>query len=380
LPYPKAAPVGPVGFQPKDFRRSTAVALKPGSDLRTFQECLEEFRYYLINEVEKPKTTIKAYTYGVRLFIWFLQREHADLQPRAIDSKLYIEFQKYCREERKLSESTRSSIFTGLRAFFGFLTEKLKIPYSPLDRLKFKRKPRPKPKPLRLPQVLALLEVLNVKNPLEQRDGVIIELLFGSGLRISEALGATVSSLEFDELRGWNTIKVLGKGAKERVVPLTPVCTEKLKQWIKINGLKQDDFLFRGSRKDGSALRATSFCRRFVDYARAAKLPAGTTPHKLRHGFATELIDRGADIKVVQELLGHSNLSVTGGYIAVSIERFHLALRRHPRSQDLGELSAREQNYSEIQRDSRERWDERNFEDTGRSQAIRLGPADSREV
>ena len=161
------------------------------------------------------------------------------------------------------------------------------------------------------------------------RDSVILEMLYGGGLRVSELCGLNLGQIDMEQ----GVARVLGKGGKERLCPLGKVAVECLQRFLELSGASTD----RGSpvvfTAQGKRLQAAQVQRLLKTHLRAAGLPLDMTPHKLRHSYATHLLDHGADLRSVQELLGHASLSTTQVYTHVSVARLKDAHRQaHPRA------------------------------------------------
>jgi integrase/recombinase XerC len=195
--------------------------------------------------------------------------------------------------------------------------------------------PHSVPKPLTAPKATALIDSADIASPdapewILARDTAVLALLYGSGLRISEAL-----SLERKDapIKGRDMLRVTGKGNKTRVVPVLPIVRDAVEFYLKLCPLKlgSDDPLFVGAR--GKQLSPRIIQLRIARARAALGLPDTATPHALRHSFATHLLGAGADLRAIQELLGHASLSTTQGY--TEVDRAHLLKaydRAHPRA------------------------------------------------
>ena len=195
------------------------------------------------------------------------------------------------------------------------------------------KQPKTIPRHLRPGEIEALLDAAAGDEPLQRRDRAVLELLYASGLRVSE-----LARLDWDDLDlAGRTLRVLGKGGKERMVPFGHPAAEALADWHSLwqQIRKQDDsesepvFLnYRGGRLSVRSIR------RILDrYVQQASLAAGVHPHTIRHTFATHLLESGADLRTIQELLGHSSLSTTQRYTHVEIDRLLQVYRQsHPRA------------------------------------------------
>ena len=223
---------------------------------------------------------------------------------------------------------TRARKLATLRAFVRFLRASGRIKGDPTELIDAPIRRRSLPKALSQHQAEQLLEQADVgKTPL--RDRAILELAYGAGLRASEVAGVRKQDLELAE----GSLKVVGKGNKERVAVFGEPCSRAVAAYIEHERTDptKGDPLF--TNPAGRALTTRTVQNVIKRWARAAGLPEDVSPHTLRHSFATHLLDGGADLKTVQQLLGHENLATTQVYTHVSIERLREAVEKaHPKS------------------------------------------------
>ncbi len=241
--------------------------------------------------------------------------------------------------------ATRSRRLAGVRSFFRYLLREERIETDPTQGLPLPKIPRRAPQPLSVDDCWTLAEQEGIKaaRPTEKprqrrarlRDRAVIELLYGAGLRVGELVGLDVRDL--DLLRG--DVRVLGKGGKERVVPLPEGAREALDDWLterqRPGLLAEPLFVSLRPGRDGTARRlgARDVRRVLERRARAGGLLDHVHPHKLRHSYATHLLDMGADLREIQELLGHASLSTTQKYTGVSVEHLRQVYdSAHPRA------------------------------------------------
>ena len=245
------------------------------------------------------------------------------------------DFREYLYECMKL-EMARSTIrlhFSALRSFFKFLTRRRGLKLNPLLDIQLPKANRTLPLVLTLKQVEQLLSLpFNVKQPKQApqwasaRDAAILEVFYSTGIRLSE-----LADLKFDDFDFFNeTIKVKGKGSKERLVPVGSHAIEALNKYFHQAKIKEGPLFISKSRKRISSRAISDVVKKYTELA---GFPVGVSPHKLRHSFATHLLDNGADLRSVQNLLGHSSLSTTQIYTHVSIERIKKTYNNaHPRA------------------------------------------------
>ena len=236
--------------------------------------------------------------------------------------------------ERGLSSTTVARKLAALRSLFRYLTRSGAVADDPARALKAPRVPGRIPTRMEMDEVEALLHAPDPTTALGSRDLAILELLYGTGLRVSELVSLNLADLN----RAHRILRVLGKGGKERVVPFGEVASDALEPWLRVRpelqgaaGDQEAVFLnSRGGRLSDRSVR--SVVRRYLGEAGLVRLAGSVSPHTLRHAFATHLLDRGADLRSIQELLGHSNLATTQKYTHVSTARlFEVYSKAHPR-------------------------------------------------
>ncbi len=220
---------------------------------------------------------------------------------------------------------------SALKRYYRWLLRQGRRDDDPTLTIEAPRLPRPLPKSLSETDVEALLDAPDAEAPIGLRDRAMLELLYACGLRVSELVGLPLAGLSLE----MGVVKVMGKGAKERLVPLGELATEFLGRYMRearpaLLGGRADDALFVTER--GGAMTRQAFWYRIKLHARRAGIAATLSPHTLRHAFATHLLNHGADLRVVQMLLGHSDISTTQIYTHVARERLKsLHQRHHPR-------------------------------------------------
>jgi integrase/recombinase XerD len=240
----------------------------------------------------------------------------------------------YLGDQRKRSKSARSSarLLSSLRGFYRYQVREGKLNRDPTAEVDSPKLGRPLPKSLSETDVEALLAAPDVSLPLELRDRAMLELLYAAGLRISELVGLGFSHLGLSQ----GIVRVVGKGGKERLVPMGEEALYWLQVYLRqgrpaLIAASDADTLFPSQR--GRQMTRQTFWHRIKLYAVRAGIQAPISPHTLRHAFATHLVNHGADLRVVQLLLGHSDLSTTQIYTHVARERMKsLHSSHHPRA------------------------------------------------
>lgn len=234
--------------------------------------------------------------------------------------------------EGRFSAATRSRRLAALKGFFAFLREEGRIPENPAASLSMPRKPRNLPHSLTEGEVATLVESPPDSTPEGMRDRALLELVYGCGLRVGEAAGMTLDALKFDA----GLVRVLGKGSKVRHVPLGSKAEAALRRYLaegrpKFGPDPGEDALFLGPR--GRPLGRHAIWAMLKKRAAACGVDGAVSPHWLRHSFATHMLQRGAPVRVIQELLGHADISTTQIYTHTDAARLASAVRSfHPRA------------------------------------------------
>jgi site-specific recombinase XerD len=234
--------------------------------------------------------------------------------------------------ESGCAASTVGRKLASLRALFRALREEGRIAHNPADLLTSPKKPDRLPKVLKPTEVAALLDRIPATTPLELRDRALFELAYASGLRSEELVMLDLGSVDFDA----EEVRVEGKGSKTRTVPAGEPALRALANYLErgreaLVGGDDEPALFLS--KSGRRLSTSDVRRRLRVWARHAAQGGGVSPHWLRHSFATHLLEGGADLRAIQELLGHSSLSTTQVYTRVESQRLRSAyVRSHPRA------------------------------------------------
>lgn len=230
-----------------------------------------------------------------------------------------------------ISASTQARGLVALRAFFGYLVEEDLLRVDPTRRIELPKTGRPLPKTLSLDTVEALIRAPDVTTVQGLRDRAMIETLYATGLRVSELVGLTLGGLHLEG--GW--VRVAGKGDKERIVPLGDVARGWIERYLK-EGRKDRGGTHQGApvfiSRLGRQMSRQNFFKLIKNYARAAGIDADVSPHVLRHAFATHLLERGLDLRSLQLMLGHADISTTEIYTHLSRARLaRVHAEHHPR-------------------------------------------------
>ena len=277
-------------------------------------ELLESFIKHLSDERNYSEHTVKAYRGDLENFRGFLLKEEKKIEDadiatiNAYVSTLYGK-NSPASVERKIS---------AVRSFFSYLVRKDIVAQNPAKLVRTPKKEKHLPVFLSVDEVFNLVDVKDPeRSPLRVRDRAVLELLYSSGLRVSELAGATLADLSMGEA----IIRVRGKGNKERIVPVGSKALSALGDYLDIRGkLKPaSDRIFLNSR--GGGITTRSLARIIKKYGLVSGISKNVSPHVLRHSFATHLLAGGADLRAIQEMLGHASLSTTQRYTHLSVER-----------------------------------------------------------
>lgn len=290
---------------------------------------IEQFLDAIWMERGLSENTLVAYRNDLNAYArWLASQQQTDLTAVGRD-----DVQTYLAQRVAAKASPRSTarLLSTLRRFYAWLRRENRISQDPTALIEAPKLGRPLPKTLTELEVEALLAAPDTQTPLGMRDRTMLEVLYASGLRVSELVNLTVMQLNLQQ----GVIRVTGKGNKERLVPLGDEAMNWLQRYIQdvrlalLNGQTRDA-LFVTQRRE--AMTRQAFWYMIKRHAQSAGIEKALSPHTLRHAFATHLLNHGADLRVVQMLLGHSDLSTTQIYTHVARARLKdLHARHHPR-------------------------------------------------
>ncbi|HXL05029.1 MAG TPA: tyrosine recombinase XerC [Bacillota bacterium] len=295
---------------------------------------VDGFLGYLSVEKGHSSNTICAYAHDIRTFIDFIENIHEDKENLSPSDITHLEIRAYLADlqRRGYSKRTIARRLAAVRAFFSYLCKKGLITQNPVKGTRTPKEGRRIPSFLREDEVMSLLECPSGDTPLLLRDKAILETLYAAGLRVGELVSLNLDSIDLTT----GFVRAYGKGSKERIVPIGLKAQEAL-----INYLERG----RPSLASGGQSRAlflncngTRLSRRAVQimvnkYIEKASIDKKISPHALRHSFATHLLDHGADLRAVQELLGHASVSTTQIYTHMTRKRLRAVYdKAHPRA------------------------------------------------
>ncbi len=289
---------------------------------------IERFSDALWLERGLSENTLSAYRSDLHaLSVWLHHQESDLLRAARHDLMHYLQH----RVEGGAKPRSSARLLSSIRRFYRYLLRESVITEDPSARIDAPKLGRPLPKTLTEEEVECLLAAPDIATPMGLRDRAMLELLYASGLRVSELVNLLMLQVNFQQ----GLVKVMGKGSKERLVPLGDEALHWLQRFMRegrglLLGEKRSEALFPS--KHGSAMSRQAFWQLIKRYALQAGISKPLSPHTLRHAFATHLLNHGADLRVVQLLLGHSSLSTTQIYTFVAQERLKgLHATHHPR-------------------------------------------------
>jgi integrase/recombinase XerC len=298
---------------------------------------IHQYLEHIQGERQLSPETLRAYEHDLTMFHEFLSRDFLGKEPDQIRpgdvDPLAVRSFLAAMTRRGLAKRSQGRTLSAVRSLFRFACREGILEANPAQGVKTPKAPKTLPRHLRPGEVESLIEAPSGDAPLERRDRALLEVLYAAGLRVSELVGLDWKDIDLSA----RVLRVMGKGSKERMVPFGRPAAEALRAWLELwetargatDGDGEPVFLnrFGGRLTDRSVRRVID---RWVD---AASVARGVHPHTLRHTFATHLLENGADLRAIQELLGHSSLSTTQKYTHLEVERLLSVYRdAHPRA------------------------------------------------
>lgn len=295
---------------------------------------VEEFLVWMSSERGRSRNTIAAYRRDLTHYQQWLGDHGSDLE--AVSTPDLVDFVAHRRASAAPSSVARQ--LAAIRMLHRYLATEQYRADDPTARLDGVRVPSGIPHPLTEAQVTSLLDAVLGNEPLARRDRALLELLYATGARVSEAVGLSLGDIDFDE----TLVRLYGKGGKERIVPYGSTAARALDDWFSPSGrarLAPEQWKRRGDaeavflNQRGGRLSRQGAWLVIKKYGEVAGITDQLSPHVLRHSCATHLLDHGADLRIVQEMLGHASISTTQVYTKVSQERLWEVYRMaHPRA------------------------------------------------
>ena len=281
---------------------------------------LRSFLNYLLVDKGLSNNTAKAYEADISSFFQWLDNEdlkYKNLQEDHINQYVSFLFQ------RKMRSSSVNRKISSIKSFYIFLVKRNFVKNSPLNDLVTPKQEKYLPESMSEAEVDKLLNSPDVSNKIENRDKAMIEMLYATGMRISELVNLKITDVDMKRC----VVKVFGKGSKERLVPFGETALDSLKSYLNEREQSSSKEIFLSNR--GKKMTRVAFWQRVKVYLIRENLKNSISPHTLRHAFATHLLNRGADLRSVQLLLGHSDLSTTQIYTHIAKQRLSDVLKKH---------------------------------------------------
>lgn len=286
------------------------------------KDILKDYENYLKIERAMSRNTVASYCSDVRKFLTAVPSQPEYVAPEDIE--------QYLSGLSLVSKRSQARFLSSLRSFFNWLVLEGSITDNPCDKIESPKLGHYLPEVLSVEEVEAMMAAVDLSTWQGLRDRAILEILYGCGLRVSEAVGLKLSCLYFDE----GYIRVIGKGDKERLVPVGEMAADAVNAYLERRpqpfDAESDDIVFLN--RFGRPLSRQSMFKMVKTMALLADVRKEISPHTLRHSFATHLVENEADLRLVQEMLGHENLTTTEIYTHIDTTTWHKeVLDHHPR-------------------------------------------------
>ena len=296
-----------------------------------WQEAIQDFTYYLKIERGLADNTIQNYRLDILKLVNYLSEYNATLTPELVDEETLQSF--IYSISKVINERSQARLISGLKSFFDYLIFENYRKTNPLELIESPRLGRKLPDTLSTEEIDQLVDAIDLSHPQGHRNKAIIETLYGCGLRVSELVELKISDLFFEE----GFIKVIGKGNKERLVPINRYTQKFISIYkeefrILINQKSEfKDILFLNRR--GAQLTRAMIFTIVKQLAKKTNLQKNISPHTFRHSFATHLLENGANLRVIQQMLGHESITTTEIYMHLDKTHLKSVLENyHPRA------------------------------------------------
>jgi len=292
-------------------------------------ELADAFLNYLSVERGLSRNTILSYQGDINAYIDFLKGAHTD--SFSLTTRNNITDFMFSQKDKGLASNSVARRLAAIKAFYRFLVRERILKADPSNLIDSPRLWKKIPQTLSTNEVNALLDQPNIRNKQGIRDRAILETLYATGMRVSEAVNLKTGNVNLDV----GFLRCIGKGNKERIIPLGKKAISSIKRYLQLSRPqqlknKENDSLFLN--RFGKKISRQSLWKLIKRYAKEARIKKPIRPHILRHSFATHLLERGADLRSVQEMLGHANISTTQIYTHISKERLKAIHKMfHPR-------------------------------------------------
>lgn len=288
---------------------------------------LEDFSIYLLIDRKYSDNTNLSYIEDIKKFLLYLK-----IKPDRITDDDVFNYLKYLDSE-KINNKTIARNISSLKTFYKYMNITEKMNYNPMDRIELPKITKSLPNVLSLDEIDSLLDI-KIVDSFSARNKAMLELMYGSGLRVSELINLNINDINLDS----DIVRTIGKGNKERIIPIgdyardsVKIYTEEYRDSMLKNRVCDKLFL----NNHGLGMTRQGFFKMLKALAKEKNINKELSPHTLRHSFASHLLDNGADLRSIQEMLGHSNLSTTGIYTHVATEKLRKNYdESHPHSRE----------------------------------------------
>ena len=293
------------------------------------RDLLNKYLNHLLIEKGAAGNTLEAYGRDLNRYVSFLEKKGID-DPRSVVPETVVEFLVQIKGEG-LSANSMNRSLAALRGFYKFLLQEKRVDQSPLANIELAKVWMRLPDTVSKEEMILILSQPGEETPRAQRDSAMLELLYATGLRVSELAGLTMNSINWQV----GFLTVMGKGSKERVVPIGKTAYDAVRRYVdearpKLVKSRTTDVLFLN--RFGGAFTRQGLWKIIIHYVRKAGLQKNVHPHTFRHSFASHLLEGGADLRAVQVMLGHSDISTTQIYTHVTRDHLTQIHRKyHPR-------------------------------------------------
>lgn len=293
---------------------------------------IKDFELYLKKEKGSSPNTVSSYVHDIEQYAIFLEKYHDIKKPDRIEKKHVEAFMRSLKRDMTTKSMARK--LTAIRSFHHFLLIEKEVDIDVTKTIQSPKIEKHLPQVLSVDEVMAILEHVDSSKPLGLRNQALLELIYGSGLRVSELLDIEMSDIHLNQ--GYVLVK--GKGEKERMVPISDPSVVALRNYI----IKGRDLLLHGQKttflflnQQGKRLSRQGFFKLLKKLALEAGVQTECSPHTLRHSFATHLLENGMDLRTLQSLLGHEDISTTQIYTHISQKRIkEIYQQAHPRAKE----------------------------------------------
>jgi integrase/recombinase XerD len=293
---------------------------------------IKGFKSYLQLERSLSGNSIEAYIRDVEKLVQFIEMRELNLQPEKVEQNHVEDFLKWI-SELGLNARSQARILSGIKAFYKYLLMEDIITNTPTELLEAPKLGRKLPEVLSIEEINTVINAIDLSKPEGERNKAILETLYSCGLRVSELINLKLSGLLLDE----GFIRVIGKGDKERIVPIGSVAIKHINIYVNSVrnhmsniGKESEDILYLNRR--GNRLTRVMIFTIIKELVKKTKITKTVSPHTFRHSFATHLVEGGADLRAIQEMLGHESITTTEIYTHLDREYLRQAiLDFHPR-------------------------------------------------